>query len=427
MISTQSNLSDTLSINNVSLTEFLDATGLDRDIPDNTPWPYTFDNDLQVKKATILRSLPQPIATSSTSISYKQTFVEISLQGKGGFGRVYKVEHKLTGQISAIKQIQLKDSEENANTLKEVEILVKVKSQYVVECYQSWREPGFLFIQMEFCSQNLKDILKDKPQLCGFDLATVHDKRIHDMSTQKHTPDVGDMRYQAPENIQGELFDVEVHTIDDNRSLAYSSNNMQYLAQIQENENRNKILVKEIRCELKEQGRLTQFLNDTGLHREAIGMAEIFHMEQPWPYTHGMDLKVINAKILRSGNSRYFSMDSSPRGRAIVFLTVDGLKEEVDRWKSIFEQLDFRCDVYEKATCSQIRDVLSGVSCQRFDTDALLVMFIGGGYDEKIRGFCRKPQQIENISLNGHNRTYLINAHSNCTENNMFATYIGAW
>ncbi|CAG2167675.1 unnamed protein product [Oppiella nova] len=183
-----------------------------------------------------------------------------------------------------------------------------------------------------------------------------------------------------------DTIDDMIFTFANNINLGLVSTNgdklLGKMKQIQENENHNKILVKEIRCELKEQGRLTQFLNDTGLHQEAIAMAEMFRMEEPWPY--GKDLKVINAKILRSGNSRYFSMDSSPRGRAIVFVTVDGLKGEVDRWESIFKQLDFRCDVYEKATCSQINDVLLGVSCQRFDADALLFLNDTGLHQEAI-------------------------------------------
>ncbi|CAG2168186.1 unnamed protein product [Oppiella nova] len=203
--------------------------------------------------------MPQPIATPSTCISYNQTFVEISLQGKGGFGTVYKVKHKLTGQISAIKKIELK----------------------------------------------------------------VHENSIHNKTKYKHTPDAGDYRYMAPENLQ-------------------------------------------------------EFLDVTGLDPE-INIT-------PWPYTFDNDLQVNKATILRSGGSRYFSMDSNPRGRAIVFVTVDGLDVEIMRWKSIFEQLGFQYEVYREAPFSQIRDVLLGVSCQRFDADALFIMFIGGLYNGKLRG-----------------------------------------
>ncbi|CAG2164730.1 unnamed protein product [Oppiella nova] len=396
----------------------------------------------------IVYQMPQPIATSLTSISYNQTFVEISLQGKGGFGTVYKVMHKFTGQISAIKRIkiELKDSDANAKTLKEVENLVKVKSQYVVECYQSWPEPGFLFIQMEFCSQNLKDILKDKPQvfdrqkndplgcveyfisceifrqilesvqylheleppvihrdlkpeniliaesvrncrfvkLCDFGLATVHDKRIHSRITQKHTADVGDARYQAPENIQGlnynhksdiyslaliggELFDVVVLTIDENSIYKTStqSNLSDTLA---------------INNEPVDGPSTTEPF-------QAEDVLKMFIKKEPWECTTDVELKVIKASKLRSGDSRYFQMNSHPRGRAIIFATTDGLDVEILRWRSIFAQLDFKCEIYVDFSCSQIKDSLLGVSCQRLAADALFVMVIGGGFDQKIYGY----------------------------------------
>jgi hypothetical protein len=146
-------------------------------------------------------------------------------------------------------------------------------------------------------------------------------------------------------------------------------------------------MIDQIRDLLTEPGRLTKFLDATGLHREASKIAEMLRMDSPWPYTRDNDLNVENAGILRSGSSRYFFMESQPRGRAIVFATTNGLNDEVDRWKSIFEQLGFEYDSYRNATCSQIRDVLLGVSYQRFDGDALIVMFIGAGYMDKVCGY----------------------------------------
>ncbi|CAG2115848.1 unnamed protein product [Medioppia subpectinata] len=47
--------------------------------------------------------------------------------------------------------------------LKEVKHLAKLDSKFVVKYYHSWLESNHLFIQMEFCSQSLKSVLKDKP------------------------------------------------------------------------------------------------------------------------------------------------------------------------------------------------------------------------------------------------------------------------
>ncbi|CAG2164732.1 unnamed protein product [Oppiella nova] len=159
------------------------------------------------------------------------------------------------------------------------------------------------------------------------------------------------------------------------------------LNEMNEVENMARLKGKTIREELKQPGRLQEFLNNTGWQQEAIMIANMFRMDDPWKYGPTIELRVINASILRSGNSRYFKMDSRPRGRAIVFVTTDGLKDEVDRWKSIFKQLDFKCDTYRDVTCSQIRTVMMGMSGQRFNADALIVMVIGGGNGGKIYGF----------------------------------------
>ncbi|CAG2171901.1 unnamed protein product, partial [Oppiella nova] len=183
--------------------------------------------------------------------------------GSGGFGTVLRVKHKFDGQVFAVKRIEINDFDE-----KEVQNLMNVRSEYVVRYYHSWLEPRFGYIQMELCSQSLRNILEVKhkvferqigdpldcveyfisceifrqilecvqylhgldPQmihrdlkpdnilivhnvrngrfvkLCDFGLATVHDKRIHYRTTRKHTADIGDMRYMAPEIGQGEKY-----------------------------------------------------------------------------------------------------------------------------------------------------------------------------------------------------------------------------
>ncbi|CAG2169491.1 unnamed protein product, partial [Oppiella nova] len=226
---------------------------------------------------------------------YVKTFDELSVIGQGGFGIVFRVKHAYDGQVYAVKRIQYK---ETVKVLREVENLVKVKSEYVVQYYHSWRETRCLYIQMEFCSQNLTNILEVKPhiferqsgdpmdlyeyfiscdifqqilecvqylhelnpqiihrdlkpdniliaenirngrfvKLCDFGLATVHDKTIHYKSERKHTSDIGDLRYQAPEIghgkkyghksdiyslalISGEIFDVDVVLIEPKKKL----------------------------------------------------------------------------------------------------------------------------------------------------------------------------------------------------------------
>ena len=47
----------------------------------------------------------------------------------------------------------------------EVKNLGKVRSEYVVQYYNSWPESKYLYIQMELCSQNLRNILDIKPKV----------------------------------------------------------------------------------------------------------------------------------------------------------------------------------------------------------------------------------------------------------------------
>ncbi|CAG2163265.1 unnamed protein product, partial [Oppiella nova] len=198
---------------------------------------------------------------SALSLRCGETFDELSAIGSGGFGTVYQMRHK-NDEF---------DETETENALKEVQNLVKVSSQYVVQYYHSWLEYGFLFIQMELCSQSLTQLLEvkahvferqsgdpmdlyeyfitceifrqileavhhlhglDPPiihrdlkpdnilidtnagngrfiKLCDFGLATVHDKRVHYRTIQKHTADVGDLRYQAPEVARGEKYGIK--------------------------------------------------------------------------------------------------------------------------------------------------------------------------------------------------------------------------
>ncbi|CAG2172049.1 unnamed protein product, partial [Oppiella nova] len=143
----------------------------------------------------------------------------------------------------------------------EIESLKQTQSEHVVEYYDSWYDGRYHHIAMELCDDSLKSIIQLKPEifgrelgepmnifeyfisgvifkqllesvqylhelkpqiihrdlkpdnilitsnvkngrfvkLCDFGLATVHDKTIHYMTKFKHTADVGDMRYMAPE------------------------------------------------------------------------------------------------------------------------------------------------------------------------------------------------------------------------------------
>jgi serine/threonine protein kinase len=111
----------------------------------------------------------------------------------GGFGIVSKVLHKNSNKIYAIKRIALSKEELN-KAFEELNFMKGLKSPFVVEHIDSWieknslkfeeyseinsaskislshrvfdpRKPILLHIQMEFCSQTLKEVMKTLSQL----------------------------------------------------------------------------------------------------------------------------------------------------------------------------------------------------------------------------------------------------------------------
>ncbi|CAG2107377.1 unnamed protein product, partial [Medioppia subpectinata] len=97
---------------------------------------------------------------NSSDGNFKIQFIEMSAIGSGGFGTVFKVKHRLDDKIYAVKRVQF--GEKKQKVLKEVKSLAKLDSDFVVKYYNSWLESNHLFIQMEFCSQNLKSLLEVK-------------------------------------------------------------------------------------------------------------------------------------------------------------------------------------------------------------------------------------------------------------------------
>jgi serine/threonine protein kinase len=83
---------------------------------------------------------------------YLSEFEEIELIGEGGFGKVYKVRHKLDGNIYAIKKAVVNYEDLNdRKILKEVSLLSKLNHPNIVRYYQSWLED----------SNSMAEILED--------------------------------------------------------------------------------------------------------------------------------------------------------------------------------------------------------------------------------------------------------------------------
>ncbi|CAG2112671.1 unnamed protein product, partial [Medioppia subpectinata] len=101
---------------------------------------------------------------------FADNFEQLLHIGSGGFGAVYKVKHNIEQEIYAVKVIKLLDTYDNnkrQEKLKEVQKLVKLRSEYVVNYRNSWLEDNHLFIQMDFYTQNLQTIIDNKHIVFG--------------------------------------------------------------------------------------------------------------------------------------------------------------------------------------------------------------------------------------------------------------------
>ncbi|CAG2110269.1 unnamed protein product [Medioppia subpectinata] len=101
--------------------------------------------------------------------NYKTQFIEMSAIGSGGFGTVFKVKHRLDDKIYAVKRVLFGDfsKEKKQKILKEVKLLSELDSKFVVKYYNSWSEGKHMFIHMEYCSQTLGSVIRDKPIVFG--------------------------------------------------------------------------------------------------------------------------------------------------------------------------------------------------------------------------------------------------------------------
>ncbi|CAG2113583.1 unnamed protein product [Medioppia subpectinata] len=91
-------------------------------------------------------------------------------------------------------------------------------------------------------------------------------------------------------------------------------------------------------------------------------------------------------------------MESRPRGVALVFVTEPRLEHEGERFRSIYEQLEFKTYLHQRFSRDAIFAELTmmaqskGKYAGKYKGDAFIMMFIGHGVDEKIIGWLEQPQ-----------------------------------
>ena len=74
--------------------------------------------------------------------------------GKGGFGRVYKVRHKLSNQYRAMKIIQCKSLSDNISSTinKEINILKNLDHPNIIKVYEFFQSEKYVYIINELCT-----------------------------------------------------------------------------------------------------------------------------------------------------------------------------------------------------------------------------------------------------------------------------------
>jgi alpha-tubulin suppressor-like RCC1 family protein/tRNA A-37 threonylcarbamoyl transferase component Bud32 len=154
-----------------------------------TPKPINFESFVEIY-AEYFKITNKAIGFVPVQLrdKYVNEFSEQSLISCGSFGIVSKVMHKNSKKIYAIKRIALNEAE-SEKAFKELNLMKKLKSHFVVECIDSWieentmkfedfkathsasnirsshpifesRKTVILNIQMEFCCKTLKEVIE---------------------------------------------------------------------------------------------------------------------------------------------------------------------------------------------------------------------------------------------------------------------------
>lgn len=87
-----------------------------------------------------------------------EIYQQLAKIGEGTYGTVYKARHRETGQMLALKHIQLEESSEGipSTTIREISVLKQLQNDSVVRLYDVVHTPSQITLVFEFLDQDLK-------------------------------------------------------------------------------------------------------------------------------------------------------------------------------------------------------------------------------------------------------------------------------
>ena len=97
----------------------------------------------------------------TTTIDEKDDYIYLNTIGKGCFGQVFQVIHKLDEQMYALKKVDLREITFSTESFDEIKTIASLEHPNIVRYYHSFLENNYLYIQMEYCPSNVKDKMMD--------------------------------------------------------------------------------------------------------------------------------------------------------------------------------------------------------------------------------------------------------------------------
>mmetsp|Transcript_35560 Transcript_35560/g.62798 ORF Transcript_35560/g.62798 Transcript_35560/m.62798 type:complete len:517 (+) Transcript_35560:72-1622(+) len=88
----------------------------------------------------------------TTSRNWNRYYQKMSALGQGAFGAVYKVKEKSTGNIRALKEVQINSDEDQHYVLIELEAMVKLDHPNILKLYEFYESPRCLYLVTEICT-----------------------------------------------------------------------------------------------------------------------------------------------------------------------------------------------------------------------------------------------------------------------------------